>query len=63
MEKEILDLQQAGANARAVGRPWLDNPYYKSEAMPGHTGEPFEEWNRKVKAWKFGWDMEDVMRA
>ena len=62
MDQEILSLQQDGANARALGRSAIDNPFYKSDAMPGHTGEPVEQWNRKMEAWNLGWTIEDMMR-
>lgn len=56
-------LQLRGANARAMGLSFLDNPFYKSEAMPGHTGENVSEWERKARAWSDGWELENAVRS
>lgn len=57
-----IELQKAGATARAARRCELDNPFYKSENMPAATGESIEAWNAKCEAWDFGWKMEDAIR-
>lgn len=62
-EPDLLKLQKDGANARAFGLSSLDNPYYQSDVMPGNTGEPIEEWNAKMEAWRTGWEMENLMRS
>lgn len=56
-------LQRAGANARAAGRSFLDNPHLKSENCPAATGEPLEVWVAKHDAWELGWRAEDAMRG
>lgn len=59
----LESVQQAGANARALGLVELDNPYYKSENIPAATGETIEQWSAKHDAWELGWLMEDAMRS
>jgi hypothetical protein len=58
----LMEIQKAGANARARGENFLDNPYYKPEAMPAATGESVSDWQAKAKNWEFGWNMEDMAR-
>jgi hypothetical protein len=55
-------IQKAGANARAIGKSKMDNPYYKPENMPAATGEPIREWETKAQLWDASWDIEDAMR-
>lgn len=55
-------IQTQGANARAAGRSELDNPYMKSDQMPGKTGEDLLTWSAKIDAWMLGWRAEDAMR-
>lgn len=57
------DLQKAGAEARAHGLSALDNPFYRTPAMPAATGESFEDWDAKGRAWNLGWQMEDTIRS
>ncbi|GAB2182689.1 hypothetical protein DLREEDagrD3_29120 [Denitratisoma sp. agr-D3] len=59
----IEEIQKAGANARAMGASLLDNPYYKSEAMPAATGESIQDWQAKAKNWEFGWEMEGMAQG
>lgn len=62
--REILrGIEKAGANARALGTPYFDNPYLKAEALPAATGEPTASWVRKHGAWAYGWEMEGAVRA
>ena len=56
------EIQQAGANARALGIPYLGNPYYMRENMPAATGEEPASWSNKAAAWELGWKMEDARR-
>jgi hypothetical protein len=62
MENDLQELQAQGANARALGRSELDNPFLKSAAMPAATGDAVEHWNAKAEAWALGWKIEDAMR-
>jgi hypothetical protein len=55
-------IQLHGANARARGESYMDNPYLKSANMPAKTGETIEEWAAKQEAWALGWQMEDMIR-
>lgn len=59
----FMELQQQGANARALGRSPIDNPFYRVEAMPISTGESTELWNAKAEAWGLGFTLEDAMRG
>lgn len=59
----VESLQKDGAEARAHGRSFLDNPFLKSSSMPAATGEPIDEWARKHDAWHLGWTMENAMRG
>jgi hypothetical protein len=56
-------VQKDGANARALGRDLLTNPYYVASGMPSVTGERLEEWHAKAVAWAAGWHAEDLVRA
>jgi hypothetical protein len=60
-QEESQKLQKDGANARAIGRSIIDNPFYKPENMPGQTGEEVAEWQLKVDAWELGWRIQDLM--
>jgi hypothetical protein len=62
MAPELLQLQQDGANARAMGRGYFDNPFLRSENMPRATGETLDQWSAKHDAWQLGWTAEDAMR-
>lgn len=53
---------QAAAAARE-GLPIWDSPFLRAEAMPAHTGEPFQEWDAKVRAWEEGWNQAVAVRA
>jgi hypothetical protein len=55
-------IQKAGANARALLKSQIDNPYLKPDKMPAATGQSIQEWNALVEAWDLGWKMEDVIR-
>ncbi len=57
------EIQKAGANARAMGRTFLDNPYLASDKLPAATGEDLDLWKEKHDAWHLGWTMEDIMRG
>ena len=61
--QEILDklteAQKAGSAARSVGSSFLDNPYYKAEAMPRTSGLSIKDWERLALAWELGWRVED----
>jgi hypothetical protein len=59
---DLLKLQRSGAEARALGRTFLDNPLLRSEAMPTATGDRTAEWLRKHDAWHLGWTAENAMR-
>lgn len=61
-QEESEKLQKEGANARAIGKSIIDNPFYKSENMPGQTGDEIDEWQLKVQAWELGWRIEDLMK-
>jgi hypothetical protein len=61
-EEENLQLRRQGGIARAMGQSEFDNPFYKSDAMPGVTGEPMDLWKAKQAAWHHGWAIEDAMR-
>ncbi len=54
--------QKDGANARALGRNLLSNPYYVASGMPSVTGERLEDWHAKAVAWEVGWRAEDSIR-
>lgn len=56
-------LFRVGAQARAHGLSTLDNPAYRSAAMPAVTGEPLGDWLAKEAAWSAGWSLEDAIRA
>jgi hypothetical protein len=56
-------IQKDGANARALGRDVVSNPYYVAGAMPSVTGERLEEWHAKAVAWEAGWRAEDLIRG
>jgi hypothetical protein len=57
------EIQDAGANARALGSPQLSNPYYRPKNMPAATGEDVRGWEAKAQAWNLGWEIEDTMRV
>lgn len=57
------ELEKLGANARAQGRDYFDNPFYKTEATPKHSGDTIDEWQRKLNAWERGWVLEDMIRS
>lgn len=61
-KEEHESIQRAGANARALGRDLLANPYYGSGNVPATTGESAKEWQAKVQAWEIGWRAEDLAR-
>ena len=52
-----------GANARAAGVSVFDNPFLKAANCPAATGGMIAEWLAKERAWDFGWQMEDAVRA
>lgn len=56
-------IQKDGANARALGRSFLDNPHLRRENMPVATGETIEAWARKERLWNLGWEMENAIRS
>lgn len=58
----LTKIEKDGAEARALGHNFLQNPYLKSDAMPAATGETIERWQRKHDAWHRGWRMEDLVR-
>lgn len=60
---DSTQLQQAGANARAAGTSIFKCPFFVKDQCPLQTGETTSEWNVKVEAWYFGWNMEDAMRS
>lgn len=62
-QREGSEYFMSGANAMALGMCFMDNPYYKQDAMPRATGESVEQWNRKAEAWNAGWAVEDIVRA
>lgn len=55
-------LQRAGANACALGRSELDNPFLRSAACPAATGETLDVWMAKYDAWHLGFTLEALMR-
>lgn len=57
------EIQLFGANARARGESYFDNPYLKTEALPAYSGLSVQEWSRRHDLWELGWRMEDAMRA
>lgn len=63
MDSDLLVIQKAGANARALGLYVGANPYLASKETPGATGEQIETWHAKVSAWDIGWRAEDLMSA
>ena len=48
------DIQKLGAKAARDGLTLWDCPFYRAEAMPGHTGESITEWRLKIDAWECG---------
>lgn len=61
MEADLQQLSLDGANAYRLGRNELDNPFYKSEAMPLATGESLETWQAKLQAWELGFKTEKAI--
>lgn len=57
------EIRSQGAAAAREGLTIWDSPFLHAEAMPAHTGEPFGEWNAKVKAWEEGWNQAVAARA
>lgn len=55
--------QPLPAAAAREGLTVWDSPFLRAEAMPAHTGEPFREWNAKVRAWEEGWNQAVAARA
>jgi hypothetical protein len=53
-------LRKAGAEARASGVSFMENPFLRHEALPGNSGERFEHWKDKHDAWDMGWKAEDA---
>lgn len=51
-------IETLGAIAAREGLTLWDCPYYRADAMPGHTGESIMEWRSKVEAWESGWLVE-----
>jgi hypothetical protein len=60
---DLLEIQRRGAEARAHGLSDIDNPFFKSAAMPAATGETEPQWAAKAQAWQAGWLAEDAMRG
>jgi hypothetical protein len=56
------DTQKAGANARASGASFLDNPFYQPKSMPAATGQNIRDWEVNALAWEIGWRVEDAIR-
>lgn len=52
------DIQAQGAQAARNGWSVFDCPYFRADAMPGHTGESISDWREKVDAWEMGWKKE-----
>lgn len=61
MEVDLKQLSLDGANAYRLGRNELDNPFYKSDAMPLATGETLEVWQQKAEAWTMGFQIEQAI--
>jgi len=55
-------LQELGAEARAKGSSFLENPFLKNEHQPAASGESIDTWQRKHDAWHLGWTAEDIER-
>jgi hypothetical protein len=58
----LLEIQQAGANAKALGASIFDNPYLKSDALPANSGDTPEQWEAKRLNWEIGYRAEELMR-
>ena len=56
--ESLLDCQERGANARILGVPAHENPYYSSDAALLSD----EERRLLREAWAFGWIIEDSVR-
>lgn len=52
----LNEVQNQGAAAARIGLTIWDCPYLHANAMPGHTGEHFWDWNAKLQAWEEGWN-------
>ena len=56
MQQSNLDgITSSGAQARARGASYFDNPHHVSEV-------PFDQWTAMVDAWSAGWLREDAGR-
>jgi hypothetical protein len=62
MDKNLLEIQRAGANAKARGESIFDNPYLKSAALPANSGDTPEQWEAKRLNWEIGYRAEELMR-
>ncbi|WP_132958571.1 CrpP-related protein [Rhizobium sp. BK251] len=60
--EEMIDLQERGARARAIGLALSDNPFLTAGHMPVHGREPTADWLARHDAWKFGWEAEHASR-
>ncbi len=61
-EHQTTAAEKAGAEARARGASFLDNPYLRAEAMPAATGATLADWRALHDAWHRGWTLEDAIR-
>ncbi|WP_440410135.1 CrpP-related protein [Neorhizobium petrolearium] len=57
----IVELQERGAEARARGAGWEENPFLRIVALLG-TFDPTNHWEEKRQAWQFGWAIENAYR-
>jgi len=57
----IIDWQQRGITARLLGYPPTENPLLKKR--PEKAGKAMDDWQQKVEAWSFGWEIEDAVRT
>jgi hypothetical protein len=51
---QLIEIQMAGADARADGANRYDNPYLRTANGPLATGDTFEDWKKKKAAWDRG---------
>ncbi len=57
------DVRRQGSAAAKAGLTIWDSPFLHADAMPAHTGEPFLDWDAKVRAWEEGWQQATSARS
>lgn len=53
------NIHNAGVVARLIGKGAGDNPYYRSENLPGDSAAAYRAWQMKAEAWERGWMEQD----